>query len=189
MDGITLLKQDHKTVERLFKRFEKAGPNAHKAKREVVDRIIEELAVHAAIEEQVFYPAVREAVPDAEDTVLEGLEEHHIVKWTLSELDGMAPDHERFDAKVTVLIESVRHHVEEEGEMFPQVRKALGRKRLGEIGEAMEKAKKTAPTRPHPRAPDTPPGNVVAGAAAGVVDKARTAGKRTGKRTGKKATG
>jgi hemerythrin superfamily protein len=176
MDGITLLRQDHKTVEGLFKRFEKAGENAHKAKREVVDRIIAELAVHAAIEEQVFYPAVREAVPDAEDEVLEGLEEHHIVKWTLAELEGLPADHERFDAKVTVLIESVRHHVEEEeGELFPQVRKALGRKRLGELGEAMEKAKKAAPTRPHPRAPDTPPGNVVAGAAAGVVDKARKA--------------
>jgi hemerythrin superfamily protein len=189
MDGITLLRQDHKTVEGLFKKFEKAGDNALKAKREVVDRIIEELAVHAAIEEQVFYPAVREAVPDAEDTVLEGLEEHHIVKWTLKELEGMDPDHERFDAKVTVLIESVRHHVEEEeGELFPEVRKALGRKRLGEIGEAMEKAKKAAPTRPHPKAPDTPPGNLAAGVVAGAADKARQAGKRTAKKAAQRAS-
>ena len=188
MDGITLLRQDHKAVEGLFKRFEKAGDNASKAKRDVVDRIIEALAVHAAIEEQVFYPAVREAIPDVGDTVLEGLEEHHIVKWTLKELEDMDPDHERFDAKVTVLIESVRHHVEEEeDELFPEVRKALGRKRLGEIGEAMEKAKKAAPTRPHPKAPDTPPGNLVAGAAAGAVDKARDAGKKAGRKAGNKA--
>ena len=162
MDAITLLKNDHKAVERLFKQFEKAEKaDDDGTKAKVVDQIIEELAVHAAIEEQVFYPAVREAVPETEDTVLEGLEEHHIVKWTLAELDEMTPDQERFDAKVTVLIESVRHHVEEEeGELFPEVRKALGRKRLGEIGDRLEEAKKTAPTRPRPTAPDTPPGNL-----------------------------
>ncbi len=175
MDAITLLKNDHKTVEKLFKSFEKAGDGATKTKRQVVDGIIKELCVHAAIEEQVFYPAVREALPDVEDTVLEAIEEHHVAKWTLWELASMSPDHERFDAKVTVLIESIRHHVEEEeGELFPEVRKALGRKELGELGEAMEKAKKSAPTRPHPKAPDTPPGNLVAGPAAGVADKART---------------
>jgi hypothetical protein len=81
---------------------------------------------------------------------------------------------ERFDAKVTVLIESVRHHVkEEETELFPAVRAALGRKRLGEIGDLLEAAKKVAPAHPHPRSPDTPPGNVIAGAAAAVIDKAR----------------
>ncbi|HEV2768066.1 MAG TPA: hemerythrin domain-containing protein [Acidimicrobiales bacterium] len=180
MDAITLLKNDHKTVERLFKQFEKADKAGDdETKSSVVDAIIEELSVHAAIEEQEFYPAVREALPTVEDEVLEGLEEHHIVKWTLSELDGMDPSHERFDAKVTVLIESVRHHVEEEeGDLFPQIRQALGRKRLGEIGDAMEEAKKTAPTRPHPKAPDTPPGNIAANKAAGVLDRARTGAKR-----------
>jgi hemerythrin superfamily protein len=178
MDAITLLKNDHKTVEALFKKFEKAGPNADKTKAELVEKIIEELSVHAAIEEQVFYPEIRKLVEETEDSVLESLEEHHVVKWTLSELAGMTPDEERFDAKTTVLIESVRHHVkEEEGEMFPKVREALGRKVLGEIGDKMEKAKATAPRRPHPRTPDTPPGNLVTGAAAGVVDRAWEAGK------------
>ena len=178
MDAITLLKTDHKAVEKLFKQYEKAGDNAFKTKQEVVAKIIEELAIHAAIEEQVFYPAIRKEVGDVEDDVLEGLEEHHIVKWTLSELEGMAADEERFNAKVTVLIESVRHHVEEEeGEMFPAVRAALGRKRLGEIGDALAKAKKGAPTRPHPKAPDVPPGNVVAGAVSAPLDKALNAGK------------
>jgi hemerythrin superfamily protein len=177
-DAITSLKADHKRVEALFKKFEQAGENAHKTRRDLVDRIIEELSVHAAVEEQVFYPAVREAVPDADDEVLEGLEEHHVVKWTLSELDGMDPEHERFKAKVTVLIESVRHHVEEEeGEMFPKVREALGRKALTEIGDAMELARKVAPTRPHPRQPDEPPGNILAGGAAAGLDRARQAGK------------
>ena len=161
MDAITLLKNDHKTVERLFKKFEKSDASDTDTRRQLVDEMIEELSVHASIEEQVFYPAVREDVPDTEDDVLEGLEEHHIVKWTLSELKDMDASHERFEAKVTVLMESVRHHVEEEeGELFPEVRKALGRKRLGQIGDALELAKTRAPKVPQPDAPDTPPKNV-----------------------------
>jgi hemerythrin superfamily protein len=172
MDAITLLKNDHREVEKLFKRFEKAGDNAHVQKRDIVDRIIEELSKHAAVEEQLFYPVTRATVPDVEDTALESIEEHHIVKWVLSELDGMDPTDERFDAKVTVLIENVRHHVEEEEEdYFPKVRDELGRKALAHLGEAMEQAKTTAPTHPHPRSPDTPPGNILANAGAGALDR------------------
>lgn len=107
MDAITLLKNDHRTVEKLFKRFEKTTQPAQQ--RKLARRVIEELSVHAAIEEMVFYPAVRDRVPTEEETVLEALEEHHVVKWVLSELDDMKPDHERFKAKMAVLIESVRH--------------------------------------------------------------------------------
>jgi len=88
----------------------------------------------------VFYPAIRKQVQDIDDTVLESLEEHHIVKWTLSELEDLSPDAERFDAKVTVLIESVRHHVEEEeGEMFPSAKKA--KVDFEELGEQMKARK------------------------------------------------
>jgi hemerythrin superfamily protein len=171
MDAITLLKDDHKTVEQLFKRFEKAGDRAYVAKRDIVDRFTEALSIHAAIEEQLFYPVVRATVPGTEDLALESLEEHHIVKRVLSELDQLVPEDERFDAKVVVLIENVRHHVrEEEDEFFPRVRDELGRTALNDLGDAMAEARKTAPTRPHPRSPDTPPGNVVVGAAAGVAD-------------------
>jgi hemerythrin superfamily protein len=172
MDAITLLKDDHKTVEQLFTRFEKAGDRAYVEKRDIVDRFTEALSVHAAIEEQLFYPVVRATVPGTEDVALESLEEHHIVKWVLSELDHMAPEDERFDAKVTVLIENVRHHVrEEEDDFFPRVRAELGRNALNDLGDAMAQARRTAPTHPHPRSPDTPPGNVVVGAAAGVADR------------------
>ncbi|WP_410663488.1 hemerythrin domain-containing protein [Amycolatopsis sp. lyj-84] len=148
-DAIVLLKDDHKTVERLFKEFEKAGPNANVAKRKIVDSIIEELTVHAYIEEEIFYPAAREAAPDTKDHVLESVEEHHVVVWMLSELKEMDPEDERFDAKVTVLIENVRHHVEEEEEeWFPDVREAMGRKRLQELGQRMLDAKPTAPRDP-----------------------------------------
>lgn len=157
MDAITLLKNDHEQVEGMFTRFEAAGHKAYKAKRKLVDRMIAALAAHAWIEEQVFYPQVRESVPSMEDTVLEGLEEHHIVKWTLSELDGMDPEEERFEPKVTVLMESVRHHVEEEeGELFPEVSGAMDSDQLEELGKALAQAKKMAPSRPHPAAPDTP---------------------------------
>ena len=172
MDAITLLRNDHKTVEQLFKRFEKAGDRAYVQKREIVDRIIEELSVHAAIEELVFYPVARATVPGTEDIALESLEEHHIVKWLLSELDDLDPSDERFDAKVTVLMENVRHHVEEEqSDFFPKVRRELSRTELADLGQALADAKKSAPTHPHPRSPDVPPANAVVGAIAGVVDR------------------
>ena len=164
MDAITMLKDDHKTVEKLFKRFEDAGDRAYVEKREIVDRIIEELSVHAAIEEMLFYPVARATVADTEDIALESLEEHGVAKWLLSELDSLDPQAERFDAKVTVLIENVRHHVEEEEQdFFPKVRDELGRKDLQELGDAMAEAKKTAPTHPHPRSPDAPPANAGGG--------------------------
>jgi hemerythrin superfamily protein len=172
MDAITMLKDDHASVEKLFKRFEQAGDRALVEKRRIVDRIIEELSVHAAVEEQLFYPVTRATVPAVEGVALESLEEHHIVKWVLSELEKTDPDDERFDAKVTVLIENVRHHVkEEEDEYFPEVRSELGRKALTELGDAMAEARKTAPTRPHPRSPDQPPGNLAVGTPAAVVDR------------------
>jgi hemerythrin-like domain-containing protein len=167
-----MLKEDHRTVERLFKRFEKAGDRAFAEKRMLADRIVEELSKHAAIEEQVFYPVARATVPGTEDVVLESLEEHHIVKWVLSEVDGMDPAEERFDAKMTVLIENVRHHVEEEErEFFPKVRAELDRNALAEVGKALETAKQAAPSHPHPRSPDTPPGNLAAAAGAGMMDR------------------
>ena len=172
MDAITLLTNDHHTVEQLFKRFEQAGKRAHVEKRQIVDKIIEEISVHAAIEEQVFYPVARATVPGTEDIALESLEEHHILKWLLLELVDMDPAHERFNAKVTVLMENVRHHVkEEERDFFPKVREQLGRNELNDLGETLANAKKSAPTRPHPRMPDAGPANVVAGAITGVVDR------------------
>jgi len=97
----------------------------------------------------------------------------------LSELESLEPEAERFDAKATVLIESVRHHVkEEEGELFPKVHPALSRRQLLDIGDELRAAKRQAPTHPHPRSPDTPPANLVVGSAVAVMDKARDVGKK-----------
>lgn len=175
MNALALLRKDHRTVEALFKQYERGNGG----KKQIVERISKELAIHTAIEEQLFYPAVRKASKgakkrdEAEDEVLEALEEHHIVKWTLAELAKMSPSDERFEAKVTVLMESVRHHVKEEQEdLFPKVERLIDAAALRELGLAMEKAKKMAPTHPHPHVPDTPPGNIIAGGMAAMADKA-----------------
>lgn len=175
MDALALLKKDHQTVEKLFARFEK------KPSKEIADRFVRELSVHAAIEEQLFYPAVRQAaraqeLEEAEEEVLEALEEHHVAKWVLSEIEALDEDDERFEAKCKVLIESVRHHVkEEEGPLFRFARRLFKRDQLSELGKLLQKAKKIAPTHPHPRAPDEPPGNVLAGGLAAILDRGRDA--------------
>ena len=148
-DAIVLLKNDHKEILKTFKDFEKLGPDAHVRKGQLVDRMIELLTVHTYIENEVMYPRVRELLPELEDDVLESYEEHHVADVLVMELAGMKPDAERFTAKTTVLIENVRHHIEEEEqEWFPQVREGLGRKFLQQLGAEMLEAKKSAPRRP-----------------------------------------
>lgn len=172
-DAVAFLRDEHRAVEKEFKRFEELGPNAVKTRDKVVDGIIERLSKHAAIEEMVFYPLVRERLSDLEPDVLEALEEHHLVKVTMAELTKTAPDDERFVAKTQVLIENVRHHVdEEESELFPKVREAFSRTELEEIGALLAEAREHAPSRPHPAAPDTPPGNLAANVLSAPLDSA-----------------
>ncbi len=148
-DAIVLLKNDHKEIRKLFTQFEKAGENAHAAKGKLVDRMIELLTQHTYIENEVMYPRVRALLPELEDDVLESYEEHHGADVRVVELAAMKPDAERFTAKTTVLIENVRHHIEEEEqEWFPKVREGLGRSVLQDIGAEMIKARKKAPKRP-----------------------------------------
>ena len=178
-DAIALLKQDHREVAKLFARFERAGDGASRTKQRLVEEMIVALSRHAGIEELVFYPAVRREVARTDSDVLEALEEHHIVKILLHELEGVAPADERFDAKVTVMMENVRHHVkEEEQTLFPKVRARLGRARLLDIGDELRAARSRVPTRPHPFSPDVPPANAIVGGAVAVIDRARTAGKK-----------
>lgn len=171
-DVIAILKDDHREVEKLFRRFDELGPRAHKTRESTVAAIISALSVHAGIEEMVLYPEIRERFDDSDD-VLEALEEHHLVKHTLAELERMKSEHERFDAKVTVLMENVRHHVEEEeGELFPRVRDAFSRKELVEMGRRLNDARTLAPSRPHPHAPDVPPANIAANVLSAPLDAA-----------------
>ncbi len=158
-DAIAVLKADHRVVEDLFKRFEKTGERALKTRQSLVDKMLRELITHAYIEEQVFYPFIRTLSKKLNDEALEALEEHHAAKATLAELQLMEASQERFTPKVTVLIESVRHHVkEEEKELFPQVRQASTRRDLVELAPRLEAARASAPSRAMPNAPDTPQG-------------------------------
>ena len=148
-DAIVLLKDEHKLIKKAFSDFEKAGDKAYAAKGKLVDRMIELLTVHTYIENEVMYPRVRELLPEVEDDVLESYEEHHVADVLVVELSMMKPDNDRFTAKTTVLIENVRHHIEEEEqEWFPKVRGGLGRKGLQDLGEQMIEARKKAPKRP-----------------------------------------
>ena len=148
-DAIVLLKDDHKQIRKVFKDFQAAGEQATSRKGTLVKQMIELLTQHTYIENEVMYPRVRALLPDLEDDVLESYEEHHVADVLVMELSTMKPTDERFDAKTTVLIENVTHHMdEEEQEWFPQVRQGLGRKQLQEIGAEMVAAKKRAPKKP-----------------------------------------
>ena len=148
-DALVLLKADHKEIKRLFREFEKAGENATKTKGTLVSKMIEALTVHTYLENEIVYPEVRKLLPDLEDDVLESYEEHHVADVLCMELFAMSPDDERFDAKTTVLIENVEHHIEEEEEdWFPKVRAGVGRKELQEMGARMLERRKDAPTKP-----------------------------------------
>ena len=125
-DAIVLLKDEHKTIRKTFRAFQDAGENAEKRKGQLVDQIIEQLTIHTYIENEVMYPRVRDLLPNLEDDVLESYEEHHVADLLVMELANMKPSDERFDAKTTVLIENVEHHMEEEEEdWFPKVREGL----------------------------------------------------------------
>lgn len=148
-DAIVMLKNDHQEIRKAFRDFEQAGDDAHKTKGKIVDRIIELLTVHTYLENEIMYPRVRELVPALESDVLESYEEHHVADVLVMELAAMKPSDERFRAKTMVLIENVRHHMdEEENDWFPKVRQGLGRKALGELGEQLLQAKETAPRSP-----------------------------------------
>jgi hemerythrin-like domain-containing protein len=148
-DAIVVLKDDHKQVKKLFREFRSAGEGASAQKERVIKSAIELLTVHTYLENEVMYPEVRKRLPEVEDDVLESYEEHHVADVLVVELAAMKPDAERFTAKTTVLIESVRHHIEEEEqEWFPKVREGLGRSVLQDIGAEMIEARKNAPKRP-----------------------------------------
>jgi hemerythrin superfamily protein len=148
-DAIVVLKQDHTHIKKLFREFQNAGDAAHAKKGKIVDQILEALTVHTYLENECMYPEVRKLLPDLEEDVLESYEEHHVADVVCMELSLMSPDDERFDAKTTVLIELVQHHIEEEeSDWFPKVRNGLGRKQLQDIGARMLELRVKAPRKP-----------------------------------------
>jgi hemerythrin-like domain-containing protein len=123
VDAITLLKQDHASVKKSFKQFEKIGYKDPNARVQFLAALCEELKVHTALEEEIFYPAVRAKIKD-DDLMNEALIEHRSAKDLIRELEGMKGNDPMLEATVTVLSEYIQHHVrEEESEMFPKLKR------------------------------------------------------------------
>ena len=121
--AIELLKEQHDKVKKAFKEFEKLDREDTEAQRQLVQKVCEDLKVHTTLEEELFYPAAREAIDD-EDILNEAQVEHETAKMLIEQLENMGPDDPNFRATFSVLGEYVLHHVkEEEGEMFPEVKK------------------------------------------------------------------
>jgi hemerythrin-like domain-containing protein len=171
-----LIKRDHASVNQLFRRFNSLSVRAAKGRRNVADRLIKDLSVHAAVEEQVVYPTARAWLPDGEELVSEALDEHQGMKEDLAVLEKCPLDSEEFDALMARIEQEVRHHVKEEeaaGGILGQLGKHVSRDQLLEMAKLTRQAKKAAPTRPHPKAPNTPPANAIVGAVTAMIDKVR----------------
>ena len=139
IDAIDMLKQDHDKVDKAFKDFEKMDRQDAEACRRLIETVCDELKVHTTLEEEVFYPAVREAIED-EDLMNEAAVEHETAKMLIDQLENMGTDDPNYYATFTVLGEYVRHHIkEEQGEMFPAAKKA--KLDLVALGERMRTRK------------------------------------------------
>ncbi len=144
MNAIMMLERDHAKVKGLLLRLGATTARARVGRRDLFDRIKAELTVHETIEEEIFYPALKEH-PRARDIVLEGIEEHNVVDTLLGELTNLAPDNEAWGAKAAVMRENVEHHIEEEEtEMFAKARRIFDRPELEALGRRMAARKVTA---------------------------------------------
>lgn len=172
MNAIELLTQDHRQVERLFADFD---DNPGDDRETILARIIRELSIHAAIEEAYLYPRVRHEMPVARSHVADGEHEYRDIKESLACLDGRlaSADTEDVADQVAALKQKTAHHVDEsERELFPAIAAVARRRELDELGHAMQKAKGSAPTRPHPKQPAL---NGFTIRVNGLVDRARDA--------------
>jgi hemerythrin-like domain-containing protein len=137
VNAIDLLEQQHREVEELFEELEGAGENAKKTKERLCRELADALAVHAEIEEKLFYPEAKQE--NTEEILRESVEEHLSMKRLLTDIVEGEVEDDQFDARIEVLKEQVEHHVEEEEkELFPKVRKVLSREELEDLGTRME---------------------------------------------------
>jgi hemerythrin-like domain-containing protein len=144
MDAITMLKNDHDKVKGLLEQLGRTTERGVKTRQDLFATIKSELTVHEIIEEEIFYPALKEH-PKAKDIVLEAYEEHNVVDTIMGEMEQTPFDDETWGAKAKVMTENIEHHIEEEeGEMFKQARQVFDRDELQELGARMEARRKTA---------------------------------------------
>lgn len=165
---------DHRAVERVFGEIEASGDA--RMKRDLVEHVIAELVRHSVAEEQYLYPTARKVLPDGDKIADHEIAEHAEVEETMKQLEKADATDPEFGRLTSKLIADVRHHVEdEEGDLLPRLRAACDSGELVALGKKFAQAKRMAPTRPHPAAPDTPPANKVLGPGAGLIDKVRDA--------------
>ncbi len=144
MNAITMLTDDHRAVKKLLSELESTTERGVKTREDLFSRIKAELTVHEIIEEEIFYPALKEH-PKAKEIVLEGYEEHNVVDTLMSELSALPFDHETWGAKAKVMQENIEHHIEEEeGEMFKKARQVFDESELEELGERMARRRVSA---------------------------------------------
>jgi len=141
MNAFQLLKEDHKKVSAIFQQLEPTTERAVKTRTELFEELKTNLDIHAHIEESIFYPSIKREA-ETREIVLEGFEEHHVIKMLLKELESMPVDTEQWAAKCKVLQENVEHHVEEEeGEMFQKARDVLTEEQINDLGARMQQEK------------------------------------------------
>jgi hemerythrin superfamily protein len=144
MDALTLLRRDHDKVKALLRELEPTTERAEKTRTELFGRLKTDLTIHEIVEEEIFYPALKQH-PKAKEIVLEGYEEHNVVDTLMGELDSLPVDDETWGPKAKVMIENIEHHIEEEeGDMFDKARQVFDREELEELGKAMEQRKTEA---------------------------------------------
>jgi len=142
MDAISLLKDDHDKVKKMLADGEGTTERAEVGRTELFAKLKEEMLIHERIEEEIFYPALKEH-PKAREIVLEGFEEHHVVDEIMGELEAMPVTDEQWGAKFKVMKENIEHHIEEEeGEMFKQARQVFSTDELESLGARMLELKK-----------------------------------------------
>ncbi|MFI6809087.1 hemerythrin domain-containing protein [Streptomyces luteogriseus] len=174
-DAIAELTTDHQEVEELFGKIE-ALPSGHEQRKKYADQAVIELVRHSVAEEAYLYPAVREFLPDGDSIADKEIEDHAEAERTMKKLEAVDADAPEFDRIVGELMTEIRSHVrDEENDLFPRLRSAASEDQLMKLGDKVRQAKKTAPTRPHPSAPDTPPANKLLAPGAGMVDRIRDA--------------
>ncbi len=144
MDAISLLKTDHDRVKKMLDEGETTTERGVKTRTELLETLKRELTIHERIEEEIFYPALKEH-PKARDIVLEGYEEHHVVDEIMGELERTDVTDETWGAKFKVMKENIEHHIEEEeGEMFKNARQVFDRDELEALGARMAELKEAA---------------------------------------------
>jgi hemerythrin-like domain-containing protein len=141
MNAISLLEEDHRKMKKLLSELESTTERGVKTREELFATVKDELTVHETIEEEIFYPALKEH-PKTKEIALEGYEEHHVVDMVMAEIEGLPFDDEKWGAKFKVMKENIEHHIEEEeDQMFKQARQVFDESELDALGERMKARK------------------------------------------------